>query len=139
MANTSRPGRLSWSQKVAVIRAGAFLNCPRCGVGRVFDGLFRMRPECSRCGLRFEREQGFFVGAIYVNYAFTVLIAIPGFFALDYFGGSLTLQLVLWGAFAILFPVFFFRHSRSLWLSAAYLLDPDDQGRLRAVTKGTGR
>ncbi|HEX9444657.1 MAG TPA: hypothetical protein VGA73_11080, partial [Candidatus Binatia bacterium] len=74
-----------------------------------------------------------------VNYAFTVLIAIPGFFLLDYYAGfSLVGQLVLWGAFAILFPVFFFRHSRSLWLSAAYLLDPDDKGRLRAVTKETG-
>jgi uncharacterized protein (DUF983 family) len=95
-----------------------------------------MHRECSFCRLTFEREQGFFVGAIYVNYAFTVLIAVAGFFLLDYYAEiSLGRQLVLWGAFTILFPIFFFRHSRSLWLSMAYLLDPDNEPRLRLVRK----
>jgi len=30
------------------------------------------------CGLRFERAQGYFVGAIYINYAMTVALAIVG-------------------------------------------------------------
>lgn len=95
-----------------------------------------MRAECSECRLKFEREQGFFVGAIYVNYAFTVLIATAGFFLLDrYAGASLAWQLVVWGGFAILFPMVFFRHSRSLWLGVAFLFDPGDERRLRAVIK----
>jgi hypothetical protein len=95
-----------------------------------------MRPLCSLCGLKFEREQGFFVGAIYVNYAVTVLTALPGFFLLDYYAGfSLRQQLILWGAFATVFPIVFFRHSRSLWLSVAYMFDPDDEARLRLAPK----
>ena len=118
------------------LKAGVLLKCPRCGQGKLFDGLFRMRRECSLCRLVFEREQGFFVGAIYVNYAATVLIAMPGFFLLDYYTEvSLSHQLILWGAFATIFPILFFRHSRSLWLCVAYMFDPDDETRLRLVPK----
>jgi uncharacterized protein (DUF983 family) len=109
------------------LKAGIFLKCPRCGRGKLFDGLFRMRRECPLCRLVFEREQGFFVGAIYVNYAATVLIAMPGFFLLDYYTEiPLSYQLFLWGAFALVFPILFFRHSKSLWLSVAYALHSDD-------------
>ena len=119
-----------------ILRAGTLLKCPRCGAGKLFDGFFRMRPECSRCRLAFEREQGFFVGAIYVNYAFTVLIATAGFFLLDYYAEiSLVSQLIVWGIFTVGFPILFFRHSRSLWLSVAYLFHPDDDRRLWPVGK----
>lgn len=127
---------LSFSRKLRILRAGVLLRCPRCGGGKLFDGWFHMLSDCARCGLKFEREQGFFVGAIYVNYAVTVLIALPGFFLVDYFvAASLRQQLISWGAFAVVFPVLFFRHSRSLWLSVAYLFDPDGETRLRLVPK----
>ena len=77
------------------------------------------------CGLPFEREPGYFVGAIYLNYAASVLIAIPGYFVLDYLLGlSLVWQLVFWGAFCVLFPLWFFRYSKSLWLAFDYFIDP---------------
>lgn len=28
-------------------------RCPRCGVGRLFDGYLAVRPSCERCGLDF--------------------------------------------------------------------------------------
>jgi hypothetical protein len=84
-----------------------------------------MRAQCGHCALVFEREQGYFVGAIYINYAATTLIAIAGFFALDHLASlSLAQQLVVWGIFAVLFPLFFFRYSRSLWLSVDYVFNP---------------
>lgn len=108
-----------------ILTRGARLRCPRCGKGLLFAGFFSMHAQCSHCALTFEREQGYFVGAIYVNYAATTLIAIAGFLALDYFASlSLSQQLLLWGSFAIGFPLFFFRYSRSLWLSIDYLFNP---------------
>lgn len=32
-------------------RAGARGRCPRCGEGRLFDGLLKVRPACTHCGL----------------------------------------------------------------------------------------
>jgi len=41
-----------------------------------------MAESCALCGLRFERAQGYFVGAIYVNYAVTAVLALGLFFLL---------------------------------------------------------
>jgi uncharacterized protein (DUF983 family) len=102
------------------------LRCPRCGVGRLFDGWFSMYEQCPTCSLVFEREQGYFVGAIYVNYAATVSLSLAGYFALDiYTDLSLTVQLSLWGAFCVVFPLYFYRYSKSLWLMIAAVLDPN--------------
>jgi len=88
-----------------------------------------MYQDCLSCDLRFEREQGYFVGAIYINYAVTVVIAIAGYFAFDHvIGLSLAPQLILWGSFAVWFPLVFFRYSRSLWLSLDYIFNPEGPG-----------
>jgi uncharacterized protein (DUF983 family) len=104
---------------------GLRLKCPRCGVGALYEKPFRMYPDCPHCGLKFEKEQGYFVGAIYVNYAATVLLAVPGFFVLDAFTNiTITQQLSIWIPFSIIFPLLFFHHSRSLWLALDHLLNP---------------
>jgi uncharacterized protein (DUF983 family) len=104
---------------------GLRLKCPRCGVGSLYEKPFRMYPDCPHCGLKFEKEQGYFVGAIYVNYAATVLLAVPGFFVLDAFTNiTINRQLSIWIPFSIIFPLLFFHHSRSLWLALDHLLNP---------------
>ena len=61
---------------------------------------FSMNSYCFHCGLKFEREQGYFVGAIYINYAATVAIAVPGFFLLDAFTHmTIHQQLAIWVPF----------------------------------------
>ncbi|MFQ5681647.1 MAG: DUF983 domain-containing protein [Candidatus Binatia bacterium] len=108
-----------------ILKNGLWLKCPRCGRAPLFYGTFYMHSQCSHCLLNFEREQGYFVGAMYVNYAVTVIIAVPGYFILDYFLNiSLLQQLILWVPFALFFPLLFFRHSRSLWLSLDHILNP---------------
>ena len=103
------------------------LTCPRCGRAPLFRGWFRMNVVCSACDLRFERAQGYWVGAIYVNYGVTVAIAVGGFFLLREWPGLETpAQLALWVPFVIAFPLWFFRYSRSLWLGLEYGLNPDE-------------
>ncbi len=106
---------------------GLRLRCPRCGEGRMFTGMFKMRSECGSCSFGFEREAGYFVGAMYINYGMTVLIAFAGYFALGYFTSiSFLANFILWVAFCALFPIFFFRYSRSLWLSFDYMFNPEE-------------
>jgi len=97
----------------------------------MFQGLFKMRPECPTCGLKFEREPGYFLGAIYINYAATVVCMLAGFFALDYFVKlSLTYQIILWSSFGVVFPMLFYRYSKSLWLCLDYLFSPVEEDRV---------
>lgn len=41
-------------------------RCPRCG-GEAFETWFRVKHHCDRCGLIFEREEGYWVGAVIIN------------------------------------------------------------------------
>ncbi|MDA0999415.1 MAG: DUF983 domain-containing protein [bacterium] len=111
------------SRFFALLRNAARLRCPACREGRIFEGLIRKRTCCEACGSPFEREPGYYVGAIYLNYGATVGISIAGFFALDaWLAASLRTQLLLWGAFCIVFPFFFYRFSCSLWLNADHFI-----------------
>jgi uncharacterized protein (DUF983 family) len=110
---------------VQAMGAALRLRCPRCGQAPLFAGWFRMHARCRRCGLVFERAQGYWVGAIYVNYAATALVAVGGAFALWGAGVPMAPQLALWIPFCVVFPLWFFRYSRSLWLALEYCLNPE--------------
>jgi uncharacterized protein (DUF983 family) len=89
-----------------------------------------MRECCAVCGLHYEREQGFFVGAIYVNYAATAIVAVGSVLAVDQLVGlSLAAQLGLGIALSLLVPLAFFRYARSLWLVLDYLVTRADERR----------
>lgn len=119
---------------VRVLRNGLWLRCPRCGATRLFDGLFHMRDVCANCHLRFEREPGYFVGAIYVNYGLTVVAMVIGFLLLEHFAGlTASSQLPIWIGFAIVFPLLGYRYSKSLWLSVEFLINPEEPAPLRRV------
>jgi uncharacterized protein (DUF983 family) len=110
----------------AISRA-ARLRCPRCGEGALFRGAFSMLERCPHCHLTFEREPGYFVGAIYINYSATAILSIGGFLLLDaYVHPALTTQLIAWGAFGIAFPLWFFRYSKSCWLAIDHFVNPED-------------
>ena len=101
------------------------MRCPRCGQGAVFRGWFRTHEACSHCGATFQREPGFFLGAIYFNYGLTALVStvayLVGVFVFHY-PPQLTMFAIL--AFCCLFPLWFFRHARSLWLGFDEYFDP---------------
>ena len=81
------------------------LRCPRCGARSLFRNLLTMHERCDVCQLRFEREPGYFLGAMYINYGVTVVLALMGSFALEWSTPvSLTQQLILWVGFAASFP-----------------------------------
>jgi uncharacterized protein (DUF983 family) len=101
------------------------LRCPRCGQGRLFKNWIRMNGRCPACDLRYEREPGYFLGSIYINYGLTALLVTIAYFAL-YFGHVVSPQTALWivTALALVFPIWFFRYARSLWLGFDQYWDP---------------
>src|SRR5262245_21015003 len=55
-------------------------KCPRCRAGRIFGGpvlrIYRwpeMYERCPVCDLKFEREPGYFLGAMYISYGLGVI------------------------------------------------------------------
>ena len=84
-----------------------------------------MWEKCENCQIKFEREPGFFLGAIYFNYGLTAVLALAGFMVLT-FTQVLPRQQILWAtlAFTVVFPIVFFRYARSFWLGFDQFWDP---------------
>jgi uncharacterized protein (DUF983 family) len=109
-----------------VLLRGAKLRCPVCGRVRVFQSPFRVRHHCPACGALFQREEGFFVGAIMINVVTTeaAVMATAGLWLLATAGGGGgEVLLTLLFAVALLFPVAFYHHAWSLWLAADHLVE----------------
>ena len=100
-------------------------KCPVCGEEKVFSSkgnvlLFKapqMKEQCGKCETRFEKEPGYFVGAMYVSYALCIVEMVITFILcrifqvpVDYLVYFVTLPILL------LWP-FNFRMSRVIWMN----------------------
>jgi uncharacterized protein (DUF983 family) len=65
-------------KEVSKWNAAVHSKCPRCRQGDLFaNAMYGFKPQkmkeyCSYCGLRYEREPGYFYVAMFVSYAFNV-------------------------------------------------------------------
>jgi uncharacterized protein (DUF983 family) len=103
-----------------------FQRCPRCFEGQVFAGRFEMRSACSVCGLSFEREQGYFLGAMYFSYAIACCFLGGPTVAVELFLPRLHLAVpVLIASLVFFVPLvpLTFRWSRVMWLHFDSLFD----------------
>src|SRR5687767_5366042 len=104
-------GSSAW---VAMLRQ----RCPRCRLGKVFRTATRMYDDCPACGLKYEREPGYFLGAMYISYGMSVLFLGLGMLAVHLLFPELDLSwAVLIAAVAYLpFVALVFRYSRVIWM-----------------------
>ena len=70
------------------------LRCPRCHEGKLFTTsafsfrFSQMPAQCPVCGQAYEPEPGFYWGAMYVSYGFTVAIFVVAGVLLYYLAGD---------------------------------------------------
>lgn len=84
-----------------------------------------MNARCAQCGRLFDRAPGYLLGSIYFNYGVTAVLVVIAYFSL-YFSETLTGDqlLVVLTAFGVLFPLWFFRYARGLWIAFDERWDP---------------
>ncbi|MYH48097.1 MAG: DUF983 domain-containing protein [Gammaproteobacteria bacterium] len=107
------------------LQAVVLLRCPRCLGGAVFASLWKMHPLCPSCRLEYEREPGYFTGAMYVSYGLGLALCAPLGVVLMVLGGLSANQSIL--AIAVMVPFLaplLFRYSRVIWMHLDQLLDP---------------
>lgn len=110
-------GKPEWG---TLLRRGLTKKCPRCGGGHVYDSWFRMKERCPTCGLLFEREPGFFVGAYLINFAIAeglLFVLIMGFvFWKDQHPeAGVTGPVVMAVFLGVVAPLLFYPFSRTIW------------------------
>src|SRR5215472_6132792 len=99
---------------------GALCRCPRCGSRGVFESWFHLRERCPGCGLRFEREEGFWLGGYVINFAtgeagIVVLLAVLIGLVVNGHHVNAAVFLAVGLALAIFGPMATFPPSRTVW------------------------
>lgn len=115
---------------------GITKRCPRCGSGHLFRRYFTIVPDCPRCGLHFERESGYWAGALAIN-----IIVTGGLFAIVFVAllaatipkiPVVPLLLVL-VPIVVIVPIVYYPFSKTVWMAVdrGFLqrLDPNEQVR----------
>jgi len=102
-------------------------RCPNCGGGKLFTGMADLKPACPKCGLRFEREDGYWVGAMTVLMAVVLIV-----FGVFFIGGMLLFwpdvpwTALVWGGVGlnILVPFVLYGWSKTVWLGLDMAFSP---------------
>ena len=108
------------------------LRCPVCGRSKIIERPFRIAEGCAACGAIFKREEGFFVGALLINVVTTeVVILLVYLFTMLLLDIESHYALALLLLIGVTFPVAFYHHSWSLWLTFDNLVEslPRAKGR----------
>lgn len=117
----ARPGRM--------LARGALRRCPRCGAGGLFTSWFRLRERCPGCGVRFGREDGFWLGGYVVNFAsgeagiLVMLVVLIGLLA-NGVAVSPWPFIVVGVVLATLGPAATFPFSRTIWSAVDLIMRP---------------
>lgn len=112
-----------------VLRRGLAKHCPVCGQGHLFRHWLWMLPECPRCGLRFRRVPGHWLGSWFLNVCLVqtviVLILVIGV-AVTYPDTPMVVLTLLAVSAAIATPLVFFPFSRTIWSAIDLAMRPLD-------------
>lgn len=115
---------------IETVRDMLLQRCPRCRVGKIFHhsiflGFPKMHESCSVCHLLYEREPGYFLGAMYVSYALAVPVVALIAGLLWKFSGLSFGKLILWTAILFLpFVPSITLFARVLWIYLDQAFDP---------------
>jgi len=103
------------------------LRCPQCGRGSLFKGRrsFAMHDRCLVCGLKWDRGNGYYIGALALNLVLTETLATAAWLplALDRSIPLNTVYFVGLGA-SVGLPILGFKPTRALWIAIDRLLNP---------------
>jgi hypothetical protein len=105
-------------------------RCPICGGGRLFTRWFRMKERCPTCGYRFEREEGFFLGAYVINLVIAqgmviLLAVVPLIVRLAGDPDASVVPFIAGGVVgAVVAPMIFYPWSKTIWTAFDLMLRP---------------
>ena len=110
---------------------GLAKRCPWCGQKKLFRRWLSLPERCPRCDLRFEREEGAFLGSLALNYGVTGLAFLALFIA------SLVLTLpdppvlritVASLLLVAILPVILYPFAKTTWAALDLILHGMDRG-----------
>jgi uncharacterized protein (DUF983 family) len=117
-----------WARLSVLLRRALRRRCPYCGGPDIYKGWFDLREQCPTCGVSFEREEGYFLGALAINLIVAELLAVLIVVLLMVFTDLTLLPLEIIGiSLAVGLPILFYPYSQTLWMALDLLFDPPER------------
>ncbi len=110
----------NWHRLLAIVR----LRCSHCWQNPVFAGVFNMHETCPVCGIKHEREEGFFMMSVFIGYCFYFVLLIPLAIWLYLLGLPLWQFMVAITLVSVVLMTPIFHYARVVWLHVDEWLDP---------------
>lgn len=99
-------------------------KCPNCGKGNVFKkglSIFKIPVTnkcCSNCDYHFEREPGYFIGAMYLSYGLAIFQGVVSFVICNTLISELSLE---WTLVAAIAPMILLAKKNFKWSRIIYI------------------
>ena len=114
-----------------MLARGLARRCPVCGQGGLFTRWFILAERCPRCGLRFERIEGHWLGAVGLNtvVSFSVLfvVVVAALVASHPDYQPVPLAVAAMSA-AVVVPLVFYPSSKTVWTAIDVAMRPLEPG-----------
>ena len=96
-------------------------RCPKCGDGRLFEGVLQMRNHCPRCGLDFlGRDGAQYGGAVALAYGIGGIAGLVTLLVVLQFGRLSVVAIWLTLGAALLAVIGSFRYCKAFWTWVLY-------------------
>ena len=108
-----------------VLLRGLRKRCPRCGERRIFGSWFHLIERCPNCTLRFEREQGGFLGAMTINFLVSIVAWVAMFVVVLFFTvPDVPVAPLMIASVVVLVavPLWFYPRSKTIWAAIEFLV-----------------
>jgi hypothetical protein len=94
----------------------------------MFRSWFAMNDPCPVCGLIFQREEGYFLGAMYASYVLSAAVMVPAYFLISAWLPHLQGTGLALGIFVLYLPLVpvVWQYSRVLWVYFDRIGSPDN-------------
>lgn len=115
-----------WPRARTLAGRAVRLRCPFCGGNGIWRSWLTIRDACPRCGTRFAREHGYFLGSMLVNLVVAEFLTVAVIVALFVFTDLswIWMELIVL-PMALGLPLLFWPFARTLWIAVDLLVSPD--------------
>jgi uncharacterized protein (DUF983 family) len=112
---------------LTTLARGCLRRCPNCGERHITRGGWKLKERCPSCALHFEREEGYWTGAIAINTVATEVLfaAMLVVVAIWTWPHIPTFKLLAAGLLLnVSFPVLFYPIAKTIWVAIDLVLHP---------------
>jgi uncharacterized protein (DUF983 family) len=102
---------------------GLTLACPRCGDRHIHKNYFSIVRNCPTCDLKFEKEHGYWTGALAFNFVMTgsiVILALAVGLIATAPDIAVVPVIIILVPLAVLLPIIFYPFTHTVWMAIDY-------------------